>query len=124
MSLSSFDGTGNDPVLGTIHWRNDATHAPSDSWSTLTGAQGGSQFPARGVISIYIEAEIDGVEGIYRSNDPVVLENNNVTSFNPFVNELFVWPTQPDGTPAPPIIFTNSVTGDQITLTDLTSLLN
>jgi hypothetical protein len=117
MSLANFSGTGSDPVLGVVHWRNDPTRISTGS--TITAQTPGSQFPAFGQISFYAEAEIDGVPGIYRSNEEVLIQDQNVMSWKPFRNEIF---TRPAG--AAPIVFTNDISGDQITLNNLTSILN
>jgi hypothetical protein len=117
MSLQNFDGTGTDPNLGTVHWRNDPTR--TSTGSTIRALNAGAQFPAYASISFYAQAEIDGIPGVYRSTEEIFIEDPQAMSFNPFHNETF---TRPAG--AAPVIFTNDVTGDVITLTNLTSILN
>jgi len=116
LNIKKFEGIAQDPNLGTIHWRNDPRRPSSPA--TLRGIDKG-QFPAYGTISFFAMAEIDGVPGVYRSREEVRLVNEQVRSFNPFVNELYH--REKD---APPISFINDQTGDEILLNDLTSLLN
>ena len=106
-----------DPILGTIHWANDPTKTSSPA--TFRGLTAASQFPAEGTISFYAQAEIDGIPGVYRSTEEVVLHNRQVMSFNPFRNETFTRDAD-----AAPIDFVNDVTGDVITLQNLSSTLN
>jgi hypothetical protein len=117
MTLQNFTGDANDPTLGMVHWRNDPTRPAGGSRITAYADSPGL-FPAHGTIHFYAEAEIDGVPGIYRSQQEVVLENNQVMSWSPFVNEVF------STAPGVQINFINDVSGDVLTLTALSSTLN
>jgi hypothetical protein len=120
LELVSFEGTAQHPDYGTVIWRNDPTKQSSPA--TFKSTTDASAFPAVGTISFYAEAEIEGIDGVFRSDREVVLTNNNVRSFNPFVRELF---TRGDiDADIEPITFTNDVTGEEIILYQLTSELN
>lgn len=122
LELESFEGTAQHPDYGTVIWKNDPTK--QSSLATLESLTDAGAFPARGTISFYAEAEIEGIDGVFRSDEEVVLTNNNVTSFAPFVNELYKRAETDDEAHANPITFTNDVTGEEIILYQLTSLLN
>lgn len=115
LQINRFTGVGYDPNFGNFHWRNNPA---MQATSTLTSLTAASQYPAYGQITFYAEAEVDGIPGVFRSTAPVFLENHNVNSFAPFVNELFM---MPDGYT---VSFINDVTGDEMVVYRLTSMLN
>lgn len=118
MGLQNFNGTGTDPVSGiTVNWRNDPTKASTGS--TITSLQAASQFPATGFIEFWVEADAVGVPGVYRSTQQVRLENRQIMSWDPFVNETFRMVGPANG-----ITLVNDQTGDVIVLQNLTSILN
>jgi hypothetical protein len=117
MDIVNFNGSGTDPMSGlTVNWRNDASKISTGS--SIKSIDAAMQFPAEGFIEIWVEADIAGVPGVYRSTSQVRLENPHITSWDPFVNEAFKMPA---GTV---ITLINDVTGDVMSLTDLTSILN
>ena len=117
LELQSFTGTAIDPIFGNVHWANDPTK--TSSLATFRGLAVATLFPAEGTISFYAQATIDCIPGVYRSQTQVVIHNRQVMSFNPFVNETFTRDAN-----EPPILFVNDVTGDVLTLTNLSSTLN
>lgn len=117
MDIQNFNGSGTDPVTGaTVNWRNVPTMVSTGS--KIKSLQAASQFPAAGYIQFWVEADVSGVPGVYRSTTEVYLENNNIMSWDPFVNEHFQ-------TVAGAVVeLVNDQTGDVILLTDLISILN
>lgn len=119
MDIQSFTGTGTDPGSGlTVNWRNDSDPAKVSTGSYLEALTAASQFPAKGYIEFWVEADVSGVPGVYHSTTQVRLENDNITTWDPFVQEAFKMPA---GTQ---VELVNDKTGDSIILTDLTSILN
>jgi hypothetical protein len=117
MGLQNFNGSGTDPNTGlTINWRNNP--AANSTGSTITAYQVASQFPASGFIEFWVEADVAGVPGVYRSTSQVRLENRQVMSWDPFVNETF------RTAPGTAVTLVNDISGDVLTLTDLVSILN
>jgi|GEM_PF-3237184 len=79
MMAVAFEGTGQDPELGEVTWRL----VPSTTvLSTITANQVSSPLPATGRLSFYAEVRVSSQpEAIYRSENPVVMVNRNITEW-------------------------------------------
>jgi hypothetical protein len=117
MSIQNFTGTGTDPNTGlTYNWSNDPTKISTGS--QITALSAASQFPADGFIQFWVTASVAGTPGTYRSTTEVRIDDHQIMSWDPFRNEAFRM------APGTQVQLVNDVTGDVITLTDLTSILN
>lgn len=122
MGLQNFTGTGTDPNTGvTVNWRNSTDPNHISTGSELKSYQVSSQFPAYGFIEFWAEADVTGLPGVFRSTQQIRLENHQIMSWDPFVNEAF---RLSDAQAATGVEFVNDVTGDVIMLYNLVSILN
>jgi hypothetical protein len=118
LRIVEFEGVGySDDLNAHIYWRNDPDRDLFPA-SVLKAYSAKEQFPAIGLIQFYAECRVEGIDGVFRSAEPVRLVSDRVVSFNPFKGELFI--KDPD---TRPIEFVNDITGETIVLDYLNSLL-
>lgn len=119
MDIQNFTGTGTDPVSGlTVNWQLDPDPTKISTGSALEALDAASQFPAKGYIEFWVEADVSGIPGVYHSTTQVRLESDNITTWDPFVQESFKM------VPGTQVQLVNDITGDVVTLTDLNSILD
>ncbi len=73
-------------ALGTITTTLSAVAAQN---SSIISNQAGSEFPATGNLYFNVSVSISSQPGTFTSSTPVHLQNTNLTSFNPHVNQTY-----------------------------------
>lgn len=79
--------TGSNATLGTITTSLSATGAPT---TTITSNQANTEFPATGNVYFNVSVTISSQPGkTFTSRTAIQLQNTNLNSFNPHVNETY-----------------------------------
>jgi hypothetical protein len=114
----SWSGSGSSPTLGTVNWAFDVSRAVPNT--TITANQIGPDFPATAHIRTHIIGTIAAYPGVmFISKTPLDFTSTSVTSFNPFISQIF--------TLATPVVFVdqaNPTSGPSFTLNSLNLTLN